>query len=196
LLGWRIDRIETTARSVINEQSDLKGFPLDARYRSTSNTLFVSGLMPDQQSETVLRSRLETALPDTALSIDVGRLPNQLLDPDDLPTNADLAAGQDALRNEVAEMLNGRMVAMSETLTSIEQRLPTTDEAMHARLSLWLNQQSIRFGRDQDLVDDSDADSVLQEISDRLLSSPATIGLRIVGYSDDQVCVYRDCVLL
>ena len=185
LLGWRIDRIETTARSVINEQSDLKGFPLDARYRSTSNTLFVSGLMPDQQSETVLRSRLETALPDTALSIDVGRLPNQLLDPDDLPTNADLAAGQDALRNEVAEMLNGRMVAMSETLTSIEQRLPTTDEAMHARLSLWLNQQSIRFGRDQDLVDDSDADSVLQEISDRLLSSPATIGLRIVGYSDD-----------
>ncbi|MGI9506464.1 MAG: OmpA family protein [Geminicoccaceae bacterium] len=185
LLGWRIDRIETTARSVITEQSDLKGFPLDARYRSTSNTLFVSGLVPDQQSETVLRSRLETALPDTALSIDVGRLPNQLLDPGDLPTKADLAERQDALRNEVAEMLNGRMAAMSETLTSIEQHLPTTDEVMHARLSLWLDQQSIRFGRGQEVVDESDADSVLQEIADRLLSSPATIGLRIVGYSDD-----------
>ena len=185
LLGWRIDRIETTARSVITEQSDLKGFPLDARYRSTSNTLFVSGLVPDQQSETVLRSRLETALPDTALSIDVGRLPNQLLDLGDLPTKADLAEKQDALRNEVAEMLNGRMAAMSETLTSIKQHLPTTDEVMHARLSLWLDQQSIRFGRGQEVVDESDADSVLQEIADRLLSSPATIGLRIVGYSDD-----------
>ena len=185
LQGWRVDRIETTARLVISEQADLKGFPLDARYLGNSNTLFVSGLVPDQESESALKSRLETALPDTALSVDVGRLPGQPLDPNDIPTKTNLAEVQDALRDEIIELLDGRMTAVSETLASIEQRLLTADEVASSRLSAWLDQQSIRFGRDQQLVDEPHADNVLQEVADRLLASPATLGLRVVGYSDD-----------
>lgn len=185
LQGWRIDQIETTAHSIITEQADLKGYPLDARYLSASNTLFVSGLVPDQESETKLKSRLESALPDTALSLDVGKLPDQPLDPSDVPTKADLSEGRDALRDEIVEILDGRMTVMSETLASIEKRLLTADEAVHSRLSIWLDQKSIRFGRDQQLVDESNADNVLQGIADRLLDTPSTIGLRVVGYSDD-----------
>ena len=189
--GWiaweqaRVERIQETAHSIISEQPGLKGYPLDTRYLSSSKTLLVSGLVPDQGSEKLLKSRLETALPNTALSLDVGKLPSQPLIPDYVPTKAELAEGRDALRDEIVGILDGRMKAMSETLASIERHLPTAEEVMRLRLSTWLDRQSIRFGRGQQLVDELHADNILRAIADRLVVAPAAFGLRVIGYSDD-----------
>jgi|GEM_PF-2969540 len=183
--GWASDRIETTAQWVIDQRLELKGYPINANYSNASNTLTVSGLFPSQEAMTALHGDLEVALPDTVLAMDVGTLPDQVLDLEDVTTEVDLSEWQGNMREEMVEVLEGRMSTLSETFAQIERRLPTTAEAEHAALRSWLDRQSVRFVSDSELSDQADANDVLKKISDRFSPLPANFGLRIIGYSDD-----------
>ena len=201
--GWAGDRIEGIARSIIAEQSELVGYPIDARYHRDDDTLAVSGLLPSQKSISTLRKGLETALPDVALSMNVGKLPDQGLDPDEIPTKADLVEGQQIVRQEMIDALDSRISALSQTrseltdvlgsrlstlsatIAALDQRLPTVKQAEHAEFRSWLDRQSIRFGDDSEFDDEAKANEILEKLADQFSSLPTNVNLRVVGYGDD-----------
>lgn len=182
---WSRDRIETTAQTVIAQQNDLVGYPIDVRYRQADDMLVVSGLLPSEEAIGTLRGELEKLLPDTALTMKVGALPDRAADQQDDAIRAELIQRQEALRVEVFDQLGNRLLPLSEKLAGIEQRLPASAEAEHAALRSWLDRQSIRFGDESTFQDAIRANDVLKKVAERLSILPADVNLRIIGYGDD-----------
>ncbi|MGI9510840.1 MAG: OmpA family protein [Geminicoccaceae bacterium] len=182
---WSSDRIEAAARSLIAEQSELIGYPIEIGYRRSDDTLAISGLFPNQASIETLRSDVETALPDVTLAMNAAALPDQAPDLTGIPTKADLTDLQGVLSDQLTGTIDDRISAFSGKISSIEQRLPTPSELEHAAFRTWLDSQILRFGDDSEFDDEATANAVLEEIVERFTALPADVGLRIVGYGDD-----------
>ena len=211
--SWSGSQIEAVAKSVIEEQGELMGFPIETRYRHDDNTLTVSGLLPSQDALTALSDGLEAALPDVTTAMLVGKLPDPdpVLNPNEIPTKDDLAASQQALRQDmqddlaasqramredmhseisedlgsVVEQFDQRLSSLSGAIESVEARWPELTEAKQASLRLWFAQQAIRFGEDAEFEDEARANDVMQGLVARLRDMPPYIGLRVIGYGDD-----------
>ncbi len=213
--NWSQKQIEAMAQAEIDHRVELKGYPIDVSYNNSSNILAVSGLFPSQNSLEDLRRSLEGALQNVSLSMNAGWLPDEEFDPDSMPTLVDLAdaeerlredvksslaetsekmsavmavaldESQDAIRQEMIEALDDRISTLSEMMASIEQRLPTPAEKELAAFQSWLAQQSVRFDDDSELNDESSTDNMLNEITNRMSALPNSVGLRVIGYSDE-----------
>lgn len=213
--NWSQKQIEAMAQAEIDHRVELKGYPIDVSYNNSSNILAVSGLFPSQNSLEDLRRSLEGALQNVSLSMNAGWLPDEEFDPDSMPTLVDLAdaeerlredvksslaetsekmsavmavaldESQDAIRQEMIEALDDRISTLSEMMASIEQRLPTPAEKELAAFQSWLAQQSVRFDDDSELNDESSTDNMLNEMTNRMSALPNSVGLRVIGYSDE-----------
>ncbi len=182
---WSRDRIEATARSVIDRQSELVGYPIEAQHRESDDMLVVSGLLPSQEAISILRDELERALPDTAFAMNVGALPDQADDQDVGVTEPELTERQDILRAEIFDRLDHQVLSLSQKMSGIEQRLPTLSEKEHMSFRSWLERQSIKFVNDSDLDDADRANDVLNEVAQRFSGLEPDVSLRIIGYGDD-----------
>lgn len=199
---WSRDRIEATARSVLDQQRELAGYPIQVRHRQTDEMLVVSGLFPNQEAIGTLRGELEGVFPDTPFIMDVGTLPDRALDQQQAldqrqgaitaelaqrqdAVTAELAQRQETLRVEVLDKLDNQSLSLSEKFAGIETRLPTSAELDHAAFRIWLDRQSIRFGDNSEFDDTAQANDVLENVVDRLSRLTADISLRVVGYGDD-----------
>ena len=181
---WSVKRIEAEAQSVIARQSELDGYPIEARY-DTDDTLIVSGLLPSQEAIEMLDKELRKTLPDLALSLNVGKLPTQTFDPTGLATDVDLVAWRKSVSEELLDALDDRTSFLSETISGIERRLPASAEVEQTAFRSWLDRQSIRFTEDSVIDDEGEANDVLEEIVDRFSNMPDRVSLRVVGYGDD-----------
>ncbi|MGI9488550.1 MAG: OmpA family protein [Geminicoccaceae bacterium] len=182
---WSRNKIEATARTVIAQQTELVGYPIEVHHRLNDDMLVISGLLPSQEAIGSLRGGLERAFPDTAFSMDVGALPDQAVDQQASAIRTELAQRQEALRTEVFDGLDIELLSLSEKIAGIERRLPTSSEAKHAALRSWLDRQSIRFGDGNNFDDAAQAKDILKKIAERLSGLPAEVSLRVVGYGDD-----------
>lgn len=183
--GWSGNRIEAMAQAVIDRQRELEGYPVDVSYRHADDRLAISGLLPDQESIDTLRNELETALPQIALSMKVGKLPDRRFDPEELLTKADLNAWQETLRHEMTNAFDDRITDLSRSMTAIEARLPRAEDVELAAFRSWLERQSLRFGDDSEFDDEKEADIILKELVDRFSVLPSDVDLRVIGYGDD-----------
>lgn len=197
---WEKRRKEAAAYSVIAEQAELAGYPLQVRYSDDDNTLAVTGLTPDDESLDRLRKGLDAALEGSVLVMNVSALPQQKTDLSDIPTDDDLAAWRTALQEDMAEAIDGRtapLTAAIEPLTAaiepltvaiarVERELPTEGERQLGDFRRWLEQQALGFDDGSRFNDDAEADRLLGEMAARLTRLPADVGLLIVGYADDR----------
>ena len=183
--GWSNDRIEAAAHTLIVQQSELSGYPIEASYDRGDNTLVVSGLFPNRDAIETLQSELEITIPDVAVFMNVGTLPDSAPDLSGIPTNVDLTKSQESLRDELTSVIDDRIGIFSGDIAEIEQRLPTQGELEHDTIRTWLERQSLRFANDSTFDDETLANLVLDQIAARFPSLPEDIGLRVVGYGDD-----------
>ena len=183
--GWSNDRIEAAAHTLIVQQSELSGYPIEASYDRGDNTLVVSGLFPNRDAIETLQSELEITIPDVAVFMNVGTLPDSAPDLSGIPTNVDLTESQESLRDELTSVIDDRIAVFSGDIAEIEQRLPTQGELEHDTIRTWLERQSLRFANDSTFDDETLANLVLDQIAARFPSLPEDIGLRVVGYGDD-----------
>ena len=213
--SWSQRQIEGVAQTEIDAQRELKGYPINVNYNSDSNTLAISGLFPSQESLEDLRQNLESALENVTLSMDVGWLPEENVDFGSISTRRDLVdaeqrlladmksslkkvnekinldritaltESQDNLREELISALDDRILALSEVVAKIEQQLPTPAEREFSAFEAWLANQAVRFNDDRELNDEARANESLGEIAERMSTLPSSIGLRIIGYSDE-----------
>lgn len=182
---WSRGKIEATARSVIDRQTELIGYPIEARHREPDNILVVSGLLPNQDAIDTLRKDLEEELQDIAFSLSVSALPEQT---DDWPigvSGAELDKRQEALRAEVFDRLDNQVLSLSEKVIGVERRLPTLSEEEHDAFLSWLDRQSIRFINDDEFSNAVKAKETLSELADRFSRLRPDVSLRIIGYGDD-----------
>jgi outer membrane protein OmpA-like peptidoglycan-associated protein len=213
--SWSQKRLEAMAQTVIERQGDLKGYPIDVSYISDSNALVVTGLFPSQKSMEDLRRKLENSLQNVSLSVSAGWLPEPEINLDDFPvrddlveaearlredvrsslahanqkigadTTATLAEAQAALREEVTGAFDNRISTLSDMIVAVERRLPLPVEMELSAFGSWLAMQTVRFGDDSELYDEVRANHTLDVLADNLLAMPTSVGLRVVGYSDE-----------
>ena len=182
---WSKGRVEAMARSVIERQDELVGFPIDVMHRETDDMLLISGLLPSQEAASKLRDELGNVFPDTAFSMNVGTLPDRSSDERTVAALAELAQQQETLRVEITDGFDDRVLSLSEKVVGIERRLPSSSEVEHTAFRSWLYRQSIRFLDRRDFRDTARANGTLKEIADRFSMMPADVGLRVIGYGDD-----------
>jgi len=179
--GWKADQIEAMARSVVDQRIELKGYPIRVAYTQETNDLTVSGLVPDKEAMKALNDDLEHNLPDTALVIDVGLLPDNDIKSEDVATKVDLAEWE---RN-ITQSLDKHISATSDKVADLEQRLPPAAKVEFDAFRSWVGHQFIRFDNSSQLNNDDRANAVLQRMADSLSQSPLDLRLRVIGYSDD-----------
>ncbi len=182
---WYGDHIESEARSVILGQPSLVGYPVDMRYDWSEDVLSISGLVPDQEHLERLRSSLQEALPEIGLSMQVGTLPNQDVDLTGLSTNEDLERWRTSILGELKRTVGEEISSLSEAISRIEGRVPTSLQREESVFRQWLNRQALTFGDDSELDDENEANTILRNIANRLSGLPTGVGIRIVGYGDD-----------
>ncbi len=181
---WQTKSTESTARTVIANMPSLTGYPLEVRYLDSEDVLRVAGLTPDDDTLTRLRVRLEEALLDTELRLDVQALPEQSVDLTQLATRDDVKRSTTLLEEEVTKLIDLKTGSLKTSIQRIETELPSEDEKEIAEFRSWLDRQSIRFGRGDSFQDEAGTRKLFQEISGRLRDFPEKIGLLIVGYAD------------
>ncbi|NJO36260.1 MAG: hypothetical protein HC871_00025 [Rhizobiales bacterium] len=156
--SWSVNRIEEMARSVIDQREELRGYPIDAHYLHASDTLIVSGLLPSKAAGDMLRGDLEKALPEVALSMEMGSLPEPAIDPESVTTKADLSEWQNivsadmnavradinAVSAEMLENLDNRQHSLrQEMVTQFDERLSALRDGTARNVDILLLDQRV-----------------------------------------------------
>jgi len=182
--GWQEDRIESKARSLIANKSELAGYPIDVSYDRSQSTLTLSGLVPLQATLDVLEDELEETFPTIDLVKDVSVLPIADVDVSDVRTLRASDEEQVEVLRALEQRLLGRLTALSGDIEKIERRLPDTMEQDEAAFRQWLDHQSIEFADSSVMDDVTRAEATLREMADRVTNLPEHVGLRVIGYDD------------
>lgn len=197
--GWQRDRTEAAAKAVIDGMPQLTGYPFEVRYRDDDDALHVAGLTPDGDSLEKLRAQLEEALPDTDLMLEIRALPERQVDLDHLATRDDVKRSKavleesltateqnlSAVEESLIVAIDQNADALWTSIRGIEEVLPTKDQREFGAFQGWLGQQALYFNDGSSFDDLGHVDSVLLEVSRRLLALPEDVGLLVVGYADD-----------
>ncbi|MGI9436421.1 MAG: OmpA family protein [Geminicoccaceae bacterium] len=184
---WVTERIEATAREVIDSRTELIGYPLRVQYRDDLNDVVIAGLAPDEDVRQRLRDSLVEALPDTKLAFDVRALPRQSsnVDLSGLVTRDDLETWGNNLQTELTEAIDDNAIDLRTAIETVELALPAKSEREVRGFQLWLARQSLRFNEGSNFESEPEASSLLRELSLQLARLPDEIGLIVIGYADD-----------
>jgi len=183
---WQRSNTESLARTVIANMPSLTGYPMGVRYLDSEDTLRVAGLTPDDDTFKRLTSRLEEALPETDLKLDIQALPERSVDLTQLATRDDLTRSTTLLEEEVTKLIELRTDSLQTSVQRIESALPSKDQSEITTFRNWLSRQSIGFGYGDSFQDEAATRGLLQEVSGRLRDLPEETGLLVVGYADEK----------
>ena len=135
--GWMVDRIETAARSVVDQRGELKGYPIDVSYERDANSLTVSGLAPDEDAMEGLAADLERRFPDASIISNVGLLPDRSALDNEFATKAELNAWRDRLTRDVAESQSATKADLDAWRDRLTLEVTENLSATKADLDAW-----------------------------------------------------------
>ena len=177
----KILAIEAQGRKILREHAILSGYPLTVQYDRDQDVLVVEGLVPNAKVRDQVVSAFETRLSQVTGDFGLSILPD---------TAAALRQNLDTKLQEMSAQLSNvgeRLTAMENTLDRQSVRiaaLETIGPSPLDRLRLWAGTHAVSFSDGTTFSAPARARAALQELADLVGEAPASVRIRLVGYTD------------
>lgn len=209
---YRAQAIENNARTVVESQTALQGYPIDIRYDDDMEALVVSGLLPSTAAKDNLVSGLADRLPGVKSDLRLATM-NQVREEDianslgeilnteltklktslrqamvDLETQTQ--AGDAALAEQISKSVAGldaKFDTFEKTVSQrIENRIATALVPSPAKvLTEWVQTNTLFLRDETQFRNPKWAKALLRELAALIKSTPDDLRVRVVGYTDN-----------
>ncbi len=209
---YRAQAIEADARSVVEGQAALAGYPIDVRYDGDEQRLVVTGLLPSPAAKEGLVSGLADRLPDVendlrlatlhqARGDEIARNLGTVLTAEVAKLKASLQQGMIDLETQtqandavLAERISNSVAGLDAKFDRFEKALSQRIENQIATalipsptkvLSDWVQTNAVFLSDETEFRYPDWAKALLRELAALIKSTPDDLRIRVVGYTDD-----------
>lgn len=209
---YRGQAIEADARSVVETQAALAGYPIDIHYDGDKETLVVTGLLPSTAAKESLVSGLADRLPDIKNDLRLATL-NQVRK-DEIASslgailNTELAKLKTSVRQAMVDLetqsqANDAALAerISKSVAGLDTKFSGFEKSVSERienriatalvpsptkvLTDWVQTNTLFLRNETQFRNPKWAKALLRELASLIKSTPDDLRIRVVGYTDN-----------
>lgn len=209
---YRAQTIEDNARTVVESQAALQGYPIDIRYDGDAEALVVSGLLPSTAAKENLVSGLADRLPGVKNDLRLATM-NQVREEDIANSlsailNTELTKLKASLRQAMVELENQTQASdaalaeqISKSVAGLDAKFDTFEKSVSQRienriatalvpspdkvLTDWVQTNTLFLRDETQFRNPKWAKALLQELAALIKSTPDDLRIRVVGYTDN-----------
>lgn len=209
---YRAQTIEDNARTVVESQAALQGYPIDIRYDGDTEALVVSGLLPSTAAKENLVSGLADRLPGVKNDLRLATM-NQVREEDIANSlgailNTELTKLKASLRQAMVELETQTQASdaalaeqISKSVAGLDAKFDTFEKSVAQRienriatalvpspdkvLTDWVQTNTLFLRDETQFRNPKWAKALLQELAALIKSTPDDLRIRVVGYTDN-----------
>lgn len=209
---YRAQAIEDNARTVIESQAALQGYPIDIRYDGDTEALVVSGLLPSSAAKDNLVSGLADRLPGVKSDLRLATM-NQVREEDIANSlgailNTELTKLKTSLRQAMVDLETQTQTSdaalaeqISKSVAGLDAKFDTFEKSVSQRienriatalipspakvLTDWVQTNTLYLRDETQFRNPKWAKALLRELAALIKSTPDDLRIRVVGYTDN-----------